>query len=162
MENESYWHGNVPNEEQLKQALHELGAEEPWPNSRCVKVTAGRWRNTGRSTPGCGAGCGYLRLPHCLNSSPRPNIPNDSSTSALPNPAWWTWRRLALGGLHPLYQRVCGAAGAACTGADPNLCCYARTNVKIAASYAGIIGFQGRPHALFHHRSSPICALCRT
>lgn len=27
MENDSNWHGNVPNAEQLKQALHELGAE---------------------------------------------------------------------------------------------------------------------------------------
>ncbi|MDP3449609.1 MAG: thiamine pyrophosphate-dependent enzyme, partial [Anaerolineaceae bacterium] len=27
MENDANWHGNVPNAEQLKQALHELGAE---------------------------------------------------------------------------------------------------------------------------------------
>ena len=29
MENNSYWHGNVPNDEQLKQALQELGEEVP-------------------------------------------------------------------------------------------------------------------------------------
>jgi transketolase len=29
MENKSYWHGNVPNDEQLKQALEELGMEVP-------------------------------------------------------------------------------------------------------------------------------------
>jgi hypothetical protein len=28
MENQSYWHGNVPNAEQLKQALAELGEVE--------------------------------------------------------------------------------------------------------------------------------------